>query len=246
MVSEITMGLLTGATLYVVPEDIRKNTKEFETYVKENGITVLILPPQFLAQLHLEGIRTIITAGSETNRGIVSANSHISVYSNDYGPTEATVCATYWKHESQEPVPERIPIGRPMNNKQIYIMNGNQLCGIGMLGELCIAGVGIARGYLHLPDLTAEKFIENPFGEGRLYRTGDLARWLPDGNIEYLGRIDEQVKIRGFRIEPGEIENVIREQHQIQDAAVVARVDRTGEKCFVHMWCPKRNWIWNC
>lgn len=229
-ISEITMGILTGAALYIVPDEIKKNTKAFETYVSENSISILILPPQFLAQLHLDGVRTIITAGSETNAGIVAANKHISVYSNDYGPTEATVCATYWKHDSADRVPGRIPIGKPMNNKQIYIMNGNQLCGIGMPGELCIAGVGIARGYLHLPELTAEKFVKNPFGKGRLYRTGDLARWLPDGNLEYLGRIDDQVKIRGFRIELGEIENVIRAQEAVQDVAVIAITDAVGEK----------------
>ena len=99
-----------------------------------------------------------------------------------------------------------------------------------MPGELCIAGVGVARGYLNQPELTAEKFVDNPYGEGKLYRTGDLARWLPDGNIEYLGRIDEQVKIRGFRIELGEIESGIRKIDKIKDAAVIAREDDNGDK----------------
>ncbi|WP_288888070.1 non-ribosomal peptide synthetase, partial [uncultured Eubacterium sp.] len=122
------------------------------------------------------------------------------------------------------------PIGKPINNKQIYILQGNTLCGIGMPGELCIAGVGLARGYLNRPELTAEKFVNNPYGEGKMYRTGDLARWLPDGNIDYLGRIDEQVKIRGFRVELGEIESRIKEIEGIKDAAVIAKDDESGEK----------------
>ena len=99
-----------------------------------------------------------------------------------------------------------------------------------MPGELCVAGDGVARGYLNRPELTAEKFIDNPFGEGKLYRSGDLARWLPDGNLEYLGRIDEQVKIRGFRIELGEIESSIRTISNVKDCAVIARNDQNGEK----------------
>ena len=111
--------------------------------------------------------------------------------------------ATHWEYDGESEIPRNIPIGRPISNSQIYILNGMNLCGIGIPGELCIAGDGVARGYLNRPELTVEKFIVNPFGEGRLYRSGDLARWLPDGTIEYLGRIDEQVKIRGFRIELG-------------------------------------------
>jgi acyl-CoA synthetase (AMP-forming)/AMP-acid ligase II len=121
-------------------------------------------------------------------------------------------------------------IGKPVANDKAYILNGENLCGIGVPGELCISGDGLARGYLNRPELTAEKFVKNPFGEGRMYRTGDLARWLPDGNIEYLGRIDEQVKIRGFRIELGEIESRIREIEGIKDCAVIAREDSTGDK----------------
>lgn len=116
----------------------------------------------------------------------------------------------------------RVPIGKPKDNCKAYILNKNKLCGIGIPGELCITGAGITRGYLNKPKLTAEKFVSNPFGTGRMYRTGDLVRWLPDGNIEFLGRIDEQVKIRGFRIELGEIESVLRKQQGITDVAVIA------------------------
>jgi non-ribosomal peptide synthase protein (TIGR01720 family) len=145
---------------------------------------------------------------------------------NEYGPTEATVASSFEKLKNGDP----ITIGKPFYNTQIYIMNDMEFCGIGVPGELCIAGDGVARGYLNRPELTAEKFVMNPFGEGRMYRTGDLARWLPDGNIEYLGRIDEQVKIHGFRIELGEIESRIRDIEGIKDCAVIARADGTGDK----------------
>ena len=104
------------------------------------------------------------------------------------------------------------------------------LCGIGVPGELCITGDGVSKGYLNKEELTKEKFINNPFGKGIMYRTGDLARWLDDGNIEYLGRIDEQVKIRGFRIELQEIEGAIRKNKEIKDVTVIAREDKSGDK----------------
>jgi surfactin family lipopeptide synthetase A len=139
---------------------------------------------------------------------------------NTYGPTESTVNAISYEVSAHSAT---IPIGQPISNTRIHLLNGMELCGMGIPGELCIAGDGLARGYLNQPGLTAEKFIKNPFGEGRLYRTGDLARWLPDRNIEYLGRIDEQVKIRGFRIELGEIESILRKQPKVADAAVIVR-----------------------
>jgi len=228
-VYEMTMSLLVGAQLCLCPDDVIKDANLFEQYIEKHGVTIAILPPQYLAQVKIRNFRTIITGGSETSRELVHANRHMK-YSNDYGPTEITVAATHWAWAPGEPIPDRIPIGKPIANKQIYILNGNQLCGIGMPGELCVAGVGLARGYLNRPELTAEKFVQNPFGEGRMYRSGDLARWLPDGNIEYLGRIDEQVKIRGFRIEIGEIENAIRGLEGVKEAAVIAKADSRGDK----------------
>ncbi len=228
-VSEMAMSLLLGIRLCLCPEDVQRDTKLFEQYVARHNITIAVLPPQYLTQIDIRHFRTIITAGSETNQELVCTNSKHMKYSNDYGPTEVTVCATHWACNPGEQVPERVPIGKPIVNKQVYIMNGNNLCGIGIPGELCIAGVGLARGYLNLPELTAEKFVENPFGNGRMYCTGDLARWLPDGNIEYLGRIDEQVKIRGFRIELGEIESVLKKQTGVKDAAVAVK-EKSGDK----------------
>jgi acyl-coenzyme A synthetase/AMP-(fatty) acid ligase len=119
---------------------------------------------------------------------------------------------------------ERIPIGRPVHNTRLYVMRDRDHVPIGESGELCIAGAGLARGYVNDPALTAERFIDNPAAPGeRIYRTGDLARWLPDGNVEYLGREDQQVKIRGLRIELGEIENAIRNYPEVTDCVVVVK-----------------------
>ncbi|MGV2327716.1 AMP-binding protein, partial [Bacillus velezensis] len=141
---------------------------------------------------------------------------------NEYGPTETTVGCCDYVYSSEKDKGLSVGIGHPIANMQLYILNEMELCGVGVPGELCIAGDGVAKGYLNQPELTAEKFIDNPYGEGKLYRSGDLARWLPNGEMEYLGRIDEQVKIRGYRIELYEIESVLRNQPGISDVAVVA------------------------
>ncbi|MEW6738143.1 MAG: amino acid adenylation domain-containing protein, partial [Acidobacteriota bacterium] len=154
---------------------------------------------------------------------------------NTYGPTETTVNATVWA--CQPEIKQSIPIGRPIANTRIYILDPYlQPLPIGVMGELYIAGVGLARGYLNRVDQTAEKFIPDPFGAeagARMYASGDLARYLPDGEIEFLGRIDQQVKIRGFRIELAEIEAVLSEHKDIRQAIVIVREDRVGEKRLV-------------
>jgi non-ribosomal peptide synthetase component F len=146
---------------------------------------------------------------------------------NLYGPTEATVDVTCFDCPTHNDF-ETIPIGRPIHNTRLYVIKEGQQTAIGEPGELCIAGIGLARGYLNNAALTNEKFTDNPANPGeRIYRTGDIARWLPDGNIEYLGREDHQVKIRGLRIELGEIENTIREYPGITDC--VAQVKKYSE-----------------
>lgn len=230
---EIIMGLCTGGTLYIIPREIMADAYEVRNYILKNKIQVAALPPQLYLQQGDYELDTIITAGSLAVKEVVEKAQFSRRYINSYGPTEGTVCATHWLYEKGMEIPDRIPIGKPIANKCIYILNGVELCGVGMIGELCIGGCGLARGYQNLDGLTKEKFIENPYGEGRLYRTGDLARWLPDGNIEYLGRIDEQVKIRGFRVELSEVENVIRKQNEVQDAVVIAKQDENGEPYLV-------------
>ena len=152
---------------------------------------------------------------------------------NLYGPTEDTTYSTVYRLRNGGP----ILIGHPISNTQVYIVSKHmQIMPLGVTGEICLGGEGLARGYLNKPDLTAEKFIRNPFSndpEARLYRTGDLGRWLPNGNIEYQGRMDDQVKVRGFRIELGEIETVLRQYDLVSEAIVVAREDRSGAKQLV-------------
>jgi len=142
---------------------------------------------------------------------------------NEYGPTEATVDVSYFDCPAHNEF-ENIPIGRPIHNTMFYVIRDGRQVAIGEAGELCIAGVGLARGYVNNAALTDEKFTDNPVNPGeRIYRTGDVARWLPDGNVEYLGREDHQVKIRGLRIELGEIESTIREYPGITDCVVLVK-----------------------
>ncbi|EFU40635.1 hypothetical protein PVOR_17204 [Paenibacillus vortex V453] len=155
---------------------------------------------------------------------------------NLYGPTEATVDVSFYDcSDGDIPINDisiNVPIGKPIDNISLYIMSGAmKLQPVGIAGELCISGVGLARGYIGRPDLTEEKFVDNPFAAGSLmYRTGDLARWLPDGRIEYLGRIDHQVKIRGQRIECGEIEHVLRGHPAVSEAVVMKRDAASGSE----------------
>ncbi|WP_354306148.1 amino acid adenylation domain-containing protein, partial [Pedobacter sp. UYP1] len=175
----------------------------------------------------LSGLRLVITSGEALSAGSVRSwyaqVPGVPVY-NLYGPTEASVDVTAYSCQVDDLI---IPIGRPIANTSIYIVNGSDhLQAVGIAGEICIGGDGLARGYLHNGVLTAEKFVANPFEPGeRMYRTGDLGRWLEDGNIEYLGRLDDQVKIRGYRIELGEIEAALRSYPGVEGAVVTAGVE---------------------
>ncbi|MHA6534815.1 AMP-binding protein, partial [Paenibacillus sp. BAC0078] len=200
---EIFPYLVSGAAIYLVSPHIRTDLEALSRFYQENGITVSFLPTPVYEQFTDQpshALRALLTGGDRLGKTKRSGYR----LSNNYGPTENTVVATSGWVETEEGVPA---IGKPIQNVRIYVMNkSNQLQPIGVPGELCIAGDGLARGYLNRPELTVEKFVDNPFEPGeRMYRTGDLARWLPDGNLEYMGRIDEQVKIRGYRIETGEI-----------------------------------------
>ncbi len=158
---------------------------------------------------------------------------------NEYGPTETVVGCCVYEVTDAAFHPDMIPIGRPIANTQLYILDQFlQPLPIGVPGELYIGGAGVARGYLNRAELTAKRFIPNPFGEGRLYQTGDLARYLPDGTIEFLGRIDHQVKIRGFRIELAEIEAVLSQHPSVQDVVVLAREEEPGDKRLVAYVVP--------
>lgn len=243
---EVSMALLGGGTLCMVNSDHAAEPANFADYLNRQSITVATLPPSFLNLLEpysLDSLRLLITAGSEAGRGLVETWRKRLQYVNAYGPTESTICTTFWKAPRDGAPPGIIPIGPPIDNLNVHILDAYlNLQPVGIPGELCISGLPLARGYLNRPELTAERFVYYtqsftplksnggcvPTGN-RLYKTGDLARWLEDGNIEFLGRIDFQVKVRGFRIEPGEIENRLLAYEDIREAAVIARDDRSGE-----------------
>jgi amino acid adenylation domain-containing protein/thioester reductase-like protein len=242
---EFFWPLLTGAGLVVARPGGHRDSAYLVKLIAEQQVSTLhFVPPMLQVFLEEPGLETcdslkrVICSGEalpfelqERFFARLSAELH-----NLYGPTEASVDVTFWACERES---ERrfVPIGRPIANTQIYILDPQlSPVPVGVPGELHIGGIGLARGYLHRPDLTAEKFIPDPFANeagARLYKTGDLARWLPDGNIEFLGRLDHQVKIRGFRIEPGEIEAVLSQHPAVAQAMVLARDDESDHKRLV-------------
>ena len=236
---EMYGATLYGGKLVVVSEEDAQDSAQLLKLLKKHKVTVLNQVPTAFYNLDRVdkgeelSVRYLIFGGEALNpyklRNWKSKHPDTKIV-NMYGITETTVHVTYREIGEEEIEKGISDIGQAIPTLKVYIMNGDTLCGIGMPGELCVTGEGVARGYLNRPELTAEKFVKNPFGEGRIYHSGDLARWLPDGNIEYLGRIDEQVKIRGFRIEIGEIESKLREIENIKDCAVITRADASGEK----------------
>ena len=212
--SEIFMALLAGAAVVVVPRETIGDAESFVSYLEEKGVTHVTLPPVYLNTLdkeRLSTVTTIITAGEPPNTEDAIWLSGRKHYFNAYGPTEISVCATIERVRPDGDYRRNIPIGRPIANTQIYILDAAlQLLPLGSSGEICISGAGLARGYLNRPDMSAQKFVAHPFKAGkRLYRTGDLGRWRPDGTLEWLGRNDDQVKIRGYRIELSEVKNAL-------------------------------------
>ncbi|MVT50318.1 amino acid adenylation domain-containing protein [Bradyrhizobium yuanmingense] len=233
---EIVMALCSGAALFLTGTREHQDTAALFGYLADNAITHATLPPAMLhGQTDLErlaSLRVLVLAGelpkAELAKGLPPG---IAVF-NGYGPTEATVCATSWlRHQGFDG--DAAPIGRPLPNARIYLLDrfGTPVP-LGAVGEIHIGGVGVARGYLNRADLTAERFVRDPFcgdADARMYRTGDLGRYLPDGNIAFLGRNDHQVKIRGFRIELGEIEFRLNEHADVADSTVLVQRDHGGD-----------------
>ncbi|MDZ7399742.1 MAG: amino acid adenylation domain-containing protein [candidate division KSB1 bacterium] len=239
-VAEIYTALLSGATLQLAKQETLMSAVDLTRLLDENGVTSISLPPSMLTVMSPEGLDSlavVLSAGEACTTDIINQWSKGRRVVNGYGPTEITIGASWSVFENLAEDVKSVHIGRPILNKQIYLLDEHlRPVPIGVAGELCVGGIGLARGYLHRPDLTAEKFIPNPFSAAageRLYRTGDLARYRPDGNIEFLGRIDHQVKIRGFRIELGEIEAALQGHPAVKMAAVLAREDQAGEKKLV-------------
>ena len=217
-VFELFASICNGHTSYLISSDIQQDFYLLANYIQTNNIEIATLPPAILQKDVFLSLDKMILAGESPNINIIKRyyEQEIEVF-NAYGPTEITVCATMYYYSMGD---NNNNIGKPIDNKSIYVLNNNlQLLPIGSIGELYIGGDGVARGYLNRPELTAERFIKNPFQteeekkqnkNERIYKTGDLVRMLSDGNIEYIGRNDFQVKIRGYRIELGEIENMIQ------------------------------------
>ena len=249
-------SLISGGCLHVISYEVSTDAQRFGQYCAEHALDVLKIVPTHLQALMQSPKakqilpRKYLVLGGETLtpkllETIESLGGSCEVF-NHYGPTETTIgsltlrLADYdWKNASSG----SIPIGRPIANTQVYILDAmQQPLPIGVVGELYIAGNGVATGYLKQVDRTAERFVPNPFvqdANALMYRTGDRARYLPDGNIEFLGRGDDQVKIRGFRIELGEIETTLASHPSVERAVAVVREDRPGEKRLVAYVVPK-------
>ncbi|WP_444993821.1 amino acid adenylation domain-containing protein [Aliikangiella sp. IMCC44359] len=246
---ELLWANQVGATIVMAQPEIHKDPQKLVNAIESEQVTTLHFVPSMLSafcyfliqkkikipkcvsKIFCSGEALTLTHWEEFNQ---VAHDKVSL-SNLYGPTEASIDVTYY--DCDKTIRSSIPIGKAIDNTTLYVLNENMKpLPIGAIGELYIGGVGLARGYLNRPELTAEKFVVNPFvrdksslWQERLYRTGDLVRWLPDGNLEYLGRNDSQVKIRGFRIELGEVENVLINVQSIAQAIVVAN-EHEGRK----------------
>jgi len=229
---DVLMGLMSGATLCLATQEARLSRWELVRLLQEQAITTATLPPSLLVTLpaeQLPALQTVVVTGEACFPELPEFWAPGRHFFNGYGPTETTIGAAFLKCEDPG---QKLSIGRPYANMQLYILDRHlQPVPAGVPGEIYLGGVGLVRGYLYRPDLTAEKFIPHPFGikevgvkEGaRIYRTGDLGRFSPEGDIEFLGRIDQQVKIRGYRVELGEVEAVLKQHDGVLDAAVIVR-----------------------
>ncbi|MCP3467984.1 non-ribosomal peptide synthetase, partial [Bradyrhizobium sp. CCGUVB23] len=241
---EVWAPLLHGSSLIVIPHTAVLQPEVLRTLVRRHRITVLHLTAGLFSRSVdelgpvLASLRFLLVGGGAVDAAAVArvlSQSRPQHLLHCYGSTETSTFATVCEITAIDQTVRRLPIGRPIANTRVYLLDGHGApVPFGAVGGLCIGGAGVARGYLNRPELTAERFIASPFVEGdRLYRTGDLARYLPDGNLEFLGRNDDQVKIRGFRIEPGEIATRLIEHAWVRDAVVVAQQDGAGEKQLV-------------
>jgi amino acid adenylation domain-containing protein len=252
---EIAAAWGTGGTLYMIPEETRLDLEKLVQLLANNPIQKVILPVSLLQQLAefygqqpelLKNLREICAAGEQLQITqpmieLFKKLPNCRLY-NFYGPTEADLVTAYAFGENPEQWPIYAPIGQAAVNVKVYILDKNlQPVPVGIIGELYVSGYGLARGYFHRPELTNEKFISNPFGQfpyHRLYKTGDLARYLPDGNIEFLGRIDDVVKIRGYRVDLGELEAILSKHPQISQAVTTTHGENAKEKFLAAYFIP--------
>jgi amino acid adenylation domain-containing protein len=250
---EIFWPLIAGARVVIAEPEGHKDASYLVRTIAEHNVTTMHFVPSMLRRFLAEpgvtacsGLRRVFCSGEALPsdlRDRFFAILDAELY-NLYGPAEAAIDVTGFRCERGVSEP-RVPIGRPIANTRVYLLDGHdQPVPVGVPGELFIGGVGVGRGYLNRPDATAAGFVADPFTDGpgqRLYRTGDLARYLPDGNIEYLGRLDDQVKIHGFRIEPGEVEAALATHPAVAETAVIARDDDRGDPSLIAHLVPARD-----
>jgi amino acid adenylation domain-containing protein len=242
---ELFAPLLGGARIAMARPEGHKDPAHLVDAMIAEGVTVLQLVPSMLEHLVLEPrlsevatLDRLYLGGEALSRALVDrflSHARGAEVINTYGPTEAAIDTTYQRC-AEGGASAMVPIGRPIDNAQVHVVDGRLArVPVGVAGELCIGGVGLARGYWQRPDLTAERFVPDPYGEpgSRLYRTGDRVRYLEDGTIEYLGRVDQQVKLRGFRIEPGEVEAALRAHPSVREAVAIVREDVPGDRRLV-------------
>jgi amino acid adenylation domain-containing protein len=233
--SEWLMALVTGASLYICDETTRHSGEHLSQFLLDHRITHATIPPAMLAHVERDrdyALETVIVAGEACDESLAWRWAERWRICNAYGPSEGTVAAS-----SADIRPgQRITLGRALANVSLQVLDAAlQPQPIGVTGELYLGGMGLARGYLNRPELTAERFV-TVAGE-RMYRTGDLARWLPNGELQFIGRADEQIKIRGFRIEPGEVENALRSDPMVREAVVIARRDEGQPRLVAYVVC---------
>jgi amino acid adenylation domain-containing protein len=261
-IEQVTMPLVCGATIAIVDDITRETPQLIWEQLVRNRISLLNCTPSFFGSIIADAsqaaaLNHLVLGGEILTTELqkeIFRTVKVGQITNLYGPTETTIDAIGHVLTGGEPDPH-VPIGRPLPNYRAYVLDAFlEPVPSGVVGELYVAGLGLARGYLNRAGLSAERFVADPHGAvgTRMYRTGDLARWRADGVLEFLGRADEQVKLRGFRIEPGEIEAVLVRQAGVAAAAVVVREDAAGAASSARRlvrcrttWCRPRSWCWS-